>query len=263
MNGSVPDSAALILVVLIGFAMAFIWAFLFLSGCELMNRAAVRVGLSNRSKRIVGYTFGILFAAVVTAAVVDSSRNSPRPFSASLEVKSVVDGSTAFALDVYQQLKDRPANLFFSPYSIFTALAMTYGGARGPTETEMASAAHFGLPQEKLPAAYHELIARTDKIQRWNRITLIMANGLWLQQDYHFTQGFLDLVHTYRGEMRPADFKNGSAIASGKINSWVERKTKGRITGIVQPSQLTPETALILCNAIYFHWRLTGLMVEG
>ena len=71
-----------------------------------------------------------------------------------------MDGNTLFALNLYQKLKERPGNLFFSPYSISTALAMTYAGARGRTESEMAKALHFDLPQEDLHASSGALIAR-------------------------------------------------------------------------------------------------------
>ena len=81
----------------------------------------------------------------------------PIPFTASPEVKSAVDGNTAFALDLYQKLKDQPGNLFFSPYSISTSLAMTYAGARGQTESEMAKALHFNPAQTNLPAAFGAL----------------------------------------------------------------------------------------------------------
>jgi serpin B len=62
--------------------------------------------------------------------------------------QSVVDGNTAFACDLYAQLRSSPGNLFFSPYSISTALAMTYAGARGSTEAQMAQVLHFGKGQQ-------------------------------------------------------------------------------------------------------------------
>ena len=123
--------------------------------------------------------------------IIRFQHETPIPFTASPEVKSVVDGNTAFALDLYQKLKDRPGNLFFSPYSVSAALAMTYAGAQGQTETEMAKVLHFNLAQTNLPEAFGALGARMNQIQRGNRITLTTANSLWCQQDYHFTDAFL------------------------------------------------------------------------
>jgi len=177
----------------------------------------------------------------------------PIPFTASPEVKSAVDGNTAFALDLYQKLKARPGNLFFSPYSVSTALAMTYAGARGQTESEMAKALHFNPAQTNLPAAFGALGARMNQIQRWNRITLTTANSLWCQKDYHFTEAFLNLARKYYGaEARRVDFKRSPQAASSEINQWVERETKGKINNVVEPGQFTDPTRLLLCDAIYF-----------
>jgi serine protease inhibitor len=178
---------------------------------------------------------------------------TPTAFTASSEVKSVVDGNTAFALDLYQKLKDQPGNLFFSPYSVSTALAMTYAGARGQTESEMAKVLHFKPAQANLPAAFGALGARMNQIQRWNRITLTTANSLWYQKDYRFTDAFLNLVRKYYGaEAHPVDFRHSPQVAGSEINQWVERETKGKIKDVIEPGQFTHLTCLVLCDAIYF-----------
>ena len=109
---------------------------------------------------------GFLCLIVLVLQNIRFHRETPIPFTASPEVKTAVDGNTAFALDLYQKLKDRPGNLFFSPYSISTSLAMTYAGARGQTESEMARALHFNLAQTNLPVAFGALMERMQKIQR-------------------------------------------------------------------------------------------------
>jgi len=68
--------------------------------------------------------------------------------------ESVTDGNTAFALDLYGQLKSAPGNLFFSPYSISTCLAMTYAGARGDTEKQMRQVLHLGNDQREVHASF-------------------------------------------------------------------------------------------------------------
>ncbi len=184
---------------------------------------------------------------------ITASHEATVPFTASLEVKSAVDGNTAFAFDLYQKLKDRPGNLFFSPYSLSTALAMTYAGARGQTENEMAKVLHFNLAQTNLPMAFGSLGARMNQIQRWNRITLTTANSLWCQQDYRFTNSFLNLIHKYySADARQVDFKHSPQAASSEINQWVERETKEKITDVVEPGQFTDLTRMVLCDAIYF-----------
>src|SRR5580658_6647385 len=86
---------------------------------------------------------GVLLFPIIIVAVLFALPPAPRAFADSPGVKSVVDANTAFAVDLYQQLRTQPENLFFSPYSISTALAMTWAGARGQTETDMAKALHF------------------------------------------------------------------------------------------------------------------------
>ena len=92
---------------------------------------------------------------------------------------AVVDGNTAFALDLYQQIRSEPGNLFFSPYSISTALAMTYSGARGDTEQQMAQALHFTLSQADLHPAFADLQTSLHAAQSSNTVQLSIANSLW------------------------------------------------------------------------------------
>lgn len=201
---------------------------------------------------------GILGVIFLVLKIIRFQHETPIPFTASPEVKSVVDGNTAFALALYQKLKDRPGNLFFSPYSVSTALAMTYAGARGQTESEMAKVLHFNPAQANLPAAFGALGARMNQIQRGNRITLTVANSLWYQQDHHFTDAFLDLIRKYYGaEAHPVDFRLSAPAASDEINKWVERETKGKIKDVVEPGQFTDYSRLVLCDAVYFNgkWR--------
>jgi serpin B len=190
---------------------------------------------------------------VLVLQIIRFHRETPIPFTASPEVKSAVDGNTAFALDLYQKLKDRPGNLFFSPYSVSTALAMTYAGARGQTESEMAKVLHFNPAQTNLPAVFAALGTRMNQIQRWNRITITTASSLWCQQDYRFTDTFLNLIHKYYdADARQVDFRHSPQAASNEINQWAERETKRKIKDVVEPGLFTDYTRLVLCDAIYF-----------
>jgi len=210
-------------------------------------------GIVPRNKLIVGCGLGFVGAILLALGIAAALPQTATPFNASPEVKSAVESNTAFALDLYQKLKEQPGNLFFSPHSISTALAMTYAGARKQTESEMAGALHFSLPQTNLPAAFGALAARMNEIQGRNRITLTTANSLWCQQNYQFAKSFLDLVRVYYGgDVRQVDFKNSAQAVAGEINEWVEQKTKGKIKGAIGPGQVTTDTRLILCNAIYF-----------
>ena len=233
--------------------MASIWGFLIYLVTRPIKWALARFAISRYQKLAAGCSFSLIFSLLLLWISMVIRTETPTSFTASPEVKSVVASNTAFTVDLYQKLKDQPGNLFFSPYSISTSMAMTYAGARGQTETEMAKVLHFNLAQTNLPAAFGELVARMNRIQRWHRMTLATANSLWCQQDYHFTDAFLNLVHKFYGaEARQVDFIHSPQAAAKEINDWVERRTNWKIRDAVTPGQFTDYTRLVLCNAIYF-----------
>jgi serpin B len=192
-------------------------------------------------------------ASIALVTMICGCRKAESALSDPADAKSVVEGNTAFALGLYQQLKTQPGNLFFSPYSISSALAMACAGARGQTESEMACVLHFSQAAQDNHAASATLAARLKEIQRRNRVTVAVANSLWCERDYPFTDAFLNLTRSrYEAEVHLVDFKNTAESSRSEINSWVERKTQGRINELIGPGQLTDAARLVLCNAIYF-----------
>jgi serpin B len=165
----------------------------------------------------------------------------------------VVAGNTAFAVDLYRQESAKAGNLFFSPYSISTALAMTYAGARGQTEQEMARVLHFGQAPAELPASFAGVAKRMEAIQQARQVKLSVANALWCQQDYSFSAGFLKLTKDFFGaQARQVDFRTQTESVRKEINDWVARKTQDKILDLIHPGQLSGQTRLVLCDAIYF-----------
>jgi serpin B len=163
-----------------------------------------------------------------------------------------VDDNTAFALDLYHQLRGETGNLFFSPYSISTALAMTYAGARGETEKQMARALHFTLPQEKLHPAFAELQASLNAAQRSNTLQLFVANSLWPAKGLSLKRDFLDrMEQNYKTHLTPLDYGQ-TEVARETINHWVESQTRDKIKELFKPGILDAATVLVLANAIYF-----------
>ena len=171
----------------------------------------------------------------------------------SADVKPIVTGNTAFALELYGQLRTQEGNLFLSPYSISTALAMTYGGARGATEKQMAKTLHFGLPQEQLHLGFAALQSRLNAVQQKGKIKLAIANSLWPHKGYDFLPAYLDLCQKQYGvAITPVDFNNATESARKTINDWVENKTNRKIQELFKPGILDARTRLVLANAIYF-----------
>jgi len=169
------------------------------------------------------------------------------------DVNTVVTGNTAFAMDLYGRLRSQDGNLFFSPYSISTALAMTYGGARGETAKQMAQTLHFDLPTDKLHPAFAGLEASLNAVQQKGQVKLAVANSLWPQKGYVFRPDYLALCQKYYGtSITPVDYKGDTETARKTINDWVEQKTNKKIVELLKPGVLKALTRLVLANAIYF-----------
>jgi len=163
------------------------------------------------------------------------------------------EGNTTFAFDLYSQLKAKEGNLFFSPYSISTCLAMTYAGARGDTEKQMAAVLHFTEKQDELHSAFGALQRQLNDVGTRKGVELSIANALWAQKGHPFRQEFVKTaLGQYEAKLNQVDFKTQADVAVQEINQWVEEKTKNRIQDILAPGSLNALTRLTLVNAIYF-----------
>ncbi len=178
----------------------------------------------------------------------------PPPATAADPAAAVASDGNAFAFDLYARLRSaQPGNLFFSPQSISTALAMTYDGARGDTATEMARTLHFSLPQDQLPAAYAALLAKLQGPGGERPYRLSVANRLWGQRGTTFLEPFLTTTRKYYGaELGLVDFMKDAESARAEINGWVRKQTADKIGDLIPPGVLGPATRLVLANAIYF-----------
>jgi serpin B len=182
-----------------------------------------------------------------------------------MAAEAVVAQNNLFALDLYGKLRAREGNLFFSPYSISTALAMTYAGARGRTDTQMATVLHFPTaPSETVPAmktltrmqfhsAFGTIVKDLNTRGKKGGYELTVANALWGQKGYGFLEEFLQLVKAnYDGQLNEVDFVKAAESARKTINAWVEKKTKNKIKDLIGRGALDKMTRLVLTNAIYF-----------
>jgi serpin B len=186
----------------------------------------------------------------------------PPPTKLDPDAARVVKDSNTFALDLYGQLALQDGNLFFSPYSISNALAMTYAGARGETAKQIATTLHFTLEQKRLHPAFGSLRKVTQGAGQERKVQpkyqLLTANRLWGQKDYGFLPDFLKSTENHYGAgLKEVDFENASEAARKVINAWVEEQTKDKIKELIKPDILTEDTRLVLTNAIYFKaaWR--------
>jgi serpin B len=164
---------------------------------------------------------------------------------------TVVAGNNEFAVALYSRLRGQSGNLFFSPESVSTALAMAYAGARGDTAAEMAKTLRFTLPPERLHPAMGALLAGLNAPH--DAYQLRVANALWAERDYKFLDDFLKLTASdYGAGFNQVDFKGATEAARLTINQWVEQKTDSKIKDLLQPGMVNPLTRLVLTDAIYF-----------
>ena len=191
------------------------------------------------------------------AASAQSRDTSPQAIQR--ELVQLNDGNANFAFDLYLQLSAAPGNVFFSPFSISEALAMTYAGARGNTEKQMAQTLHFTLPQERLHPTFNALdlqLASRPKSDLGDvaQIQLNIANSLWGQRGTNFLRKFLDVIATnYGAGLNLVDFAGNPDGSRDIINSWVEEKTQNKITDLIPPGGILAATQLVLVDAIYFN----------
>jgi len=204
---------------------------------------------------------GMLACSAPPAEAVDVVQSDkPRdtsPPAVATDIDKLVEGNSAFAFDLYQALKGEEGNIFYSPYSISMALAMTYGGARGDTERQMADAMRFLLPQDRLHPTFNSLdiaLASRGEAQQDEGFRLHIANSIWGQQGFKFLDSYLDLLaENYGAGLRVIDFIKNTELARQTINDWVSEQTEQKIKDLIPQGAINEATRLVLANAIYFN----------
>ena len=181
--------------------------------------------------------------AKLNVPVLDDSAATPE------SLEATVDASNLFAFDLYNRYSAGEDNVFYSPYSISTALSMTYEGARGTTAEEMQLVFHW---------SEDDAVRRSGAAKVFNILngkdrpyTLHTANALWMQEGYPFKEDYVGAVEDYYGgESNVIDF--GDVVkAAETVNSWVEERTNDKIKDLLSPDMLV-DARLVLTNAIYF-----------
>jgi serine protease inhibitor len=193
-----------------------------------------------------------LISLLITCLVLPVAvRAAELPTTATSDQAEAARDNNTFAIELYGQLRNHSGNLFFSPESISTALAMTYAGARGDTAAEMARTLHFTLPPGQLHPAVAALLR--DRNAAHDGYQLKEADALWVQQGYSLLPEFLKLnKDNYEAGLNQVDFKGATEASRRTINLWVEQRTENKIRELFQPGTLKPDTRLVLTNAIYF-----------
>ncbi|NWF64421.1 MAG: serpin family protein [Chloroflexi bacterium] len=208
---------------------------------------------------VILFLYAALFAACASPAQMAQSNRAreKNPAVSEADIAALVDGNNAFALALYQSLRTQDENLILSPFSISLALAMTYSGARGETETQMAEVLNFG-PQEQTHRAFNALdLTLEDTNLVFNKeqepMQLSIANSVWAEQTFIFLPDFLDTLSIHYGAgIHLLDFANHPDPSRKTINEWVSRETEDKINNLLPENSITTNTKMVLVNAIYF-----------
>jgi len=169
-------------------------------------------------------------------------------------MRKVVEGNNKFAFELYKKFSTNDDNIFFSPYSISTALAMTYEGARGKTAEEIENVFHFPKDSETRRNGFLKIIEEINKQNETNKFyEFHTANALWAQKEYKFLKEYFDAVEKYyEGKVTNVDFVGDTENSRITINRWVENQTNNKIKDLIPKGYINELTRLVITNAIYF-----------
>lgn len=180
------------------------------------------------------------------------------PLSASAQpnavTDAVVESSTAFGIDLYRVLADSTnGNVFYSPYSVTTAFAMTFIGAGGSTKEQLRNVLHLPVYDNKIHAGFSRLIKAVTSRTSGDSVAVHVANAAWLEKTLPIEPRFRAHGERFYGNaFRLVDFMGNAETARTDINAWVEELTQERIKDLLPPGSVTFVTRLVLANAIYF-----------
>jgi len=216
------------------------------------------------NKKVLIFVILVLIMGAVTAGVIylfpyDPTNPPKVDFSGYTEqgVKDVVYSNNKFAFDFYNKLnKDSNQNIFFSPHSIYSAFSMVYEGSANQTKQEIKNVFNFQEPELLAPnfAKVYSIINKDDK-----DYTLRIGNALWIDNNFDILDNYATRIEKYYGgKSVNLDFINDTENSRININEFISQQTNSMIPELLPQGIITPETKLVLTNAIYFEgsWKL-------
>ena len=142
------------------------------------------------------------------------------------EIKEIVNGINAFALNLLHELRTGNENLFFSPFSIHACVTMAYAGAREETADEIKNVFKLSLKNDFLHPIYKAYLNSLKLQDKGDGLELHIANSIWVAIGLKLLDDYLNTIRDNYGEnIFEVNFLVGSAIQ--QINAWVQEQTKG------------------------------------
>ncbi len=198
------------------------------------------------------YLIVLMILAVSVFMAFSCSHQAHRQESDANNMDEVAGGNIRFAFDLIRNTAGEGENIVLSPFSISTALAMTYAGARGQTGEEMGMVMHFDRDPGNFSRGYSSYLNSVSRMAG-DDLNLNIANSLWAQYDYTFLDSYFETLERYYGSSGfMVDFTSDTEKVRLEINEWVYRQTGENISDLLEPGVLTIDTRLVLANAIHF-----------
>jgi serpin B len=170
------------------------------------------------------------------------------------DLKQLTQDHAEFAFSLYSGINSDPStNLIFSPYSITSCLEMLFIGARNETADEIQQTLHLELDRTQLLPLSSQLIQKLKSTGP----QLDIANGMWLGSQFFVLSDYSHAIESaFQGKITRVDFTRPEQAAQ-TINQWILDKTRGKISNLIQTSDLDEATRLVLTNAVSFqgNWR--------
>jgi len=185
------------------------------------------------------------------AATTSGKPSEFKRYAVAKSSSETVNAANQFAFELYDQYKNTNDNVFFSPYSISSALEMTYEGARGATAGEIQSVFNFPADAQTRIGSFAKLYSEINP--KNTTYQLSTANALWAQKTYPFDANYAKTIETYYGGKNTnVDFVSATEASRQTINTWVSSKTNAKIPELFGKGTLDKSTRLVLTNAVYF-----------
>ncbi len=202
----------------------------------------------------------VAVAATPTAA---DPRGHDAGYAAALSL--LAGGNEAFGLDVYRSVRKASPNVALSPLSLSMALTMVWAGARGDTAAQIKSVLHADASPDSALDAEAKLLAWVRDPGQAVALSpsggspgssggsLRVANRLFGDKSYSFEPAYLEQTKAAFGApLQPLDFLGAPEDARRTVNDWVSAQTDGHIADLIPARGISPQTRLVLVNAIYF-----------
>jgi len=230
------------------------------------NRRADQCTAMDHVRIYAGIVLSLIAAAVLLAGCTGTSQNTP-PENIEVSItpanigygSSVTEANNQFGYDLYTTISNgSPGNVFFSPFSISSAFALTYEGAKGKTADEIRTVFHFPQNVSTLREDFFAIDAGLNNGNDAN-YTLRTANALWAEKTFAFLPSYTDAaVRYYDANTTNLDFITQPEASRQTINAWVGDKTAGKIPELIPAGAIDPATRLVITNAVYFNgtWAL-------